>query len=198
MATALRMIVVAMLFIGIDVRFGAGVDLVPDLIGAVLVVVALATGLHGRHRYFDWALPAAVVVLIAAVIDLLAPPEGTLDVVRLLDAIATGAAAWLVLSGVAHIARLQRNDRIARDASIAAAVVLAASAVSVAFAVAGFGSDSQRHVTVHGGTAVVVVLAVVGAFAFAVWVLVTLLRAARALHDPAHAQAAATSAAPSG
>ena len=100
MATALRMIVVAMLFIGIDVRFGAGVDLVPDLIGAVLVVVALAPGLHGRYRYFDWALPAAVVVLIAAVIDLLAPPEATPDVVRLLDAIATGAAAWLVLSAL--------------------------------------------------------------------------------------------------
>jgi len=53
------------------------------------VVWALATGLRGRHRRFDHALIPAIAVLAAAV-DPPSPEDRTLDISRLVDAVATG------------------------------------------------------------------------------------------------------------
>jgi cytochrome bd-type quinol oxidase subunit 2 len=179
--TGLRMVVLAAAFIGLDVQPEGGPDYVPDVVGAVLLLWALVRFLGPCHPQFNRARTPALVVLVAAFLNLDDLFRPLVDIVVIVDAVATGVVAWLVLTAIAELAQSQKAERLHRDASLAALAILVLSAVSVVVAVRNAFADGPLLAHVNSSEAVVLTVVVLVALAFTVWVLAIPLRAAKQL-----------------
>jgi len=192
----LRMIVVGLLFLFIDINL-SGFDIVPDPIGYALIVAGLVS-LSGLHKAFAPAEGFAVIALIVSVFDAylsvraagaVAPLPQTCDfcdpvqaadpgvslsgwVASIAGGVSNVALVWLLGKGTSHLLAVRGLDREARATT--ACVI-----VNIIVLVLG----TMPFPLVMSALPVLAFPVVVVALAAAIWLMVRLYRAYRALSD---------------
>ena len=150
--------VLGFLVVLLDLRVG-GVDLLPDLVGWILVLLGLVPLLR-RSGWFQLAAGAAVLELVVSVAELTQPATG---LPALIDSVATTVLLFAVTSGV--IAGVGSQEvRAAGDPVRWTNLVLGVVSIILVALVDGGG-------TLEASTALIVIL-VLATLAAVVWFLV--------------------------
>jgi hypothetical protein len=150
--------VLGFLVVLLDLRVG-GVDLLPDLVGWILVLLGLVPLLR-RSGWFQLAAGAAVLELVVSVAELTQPATG---LPALIDSVATTVLLFAVTSGViAGVGSLE--VRAAGDPVRWTNLVLGVVSIILVAVVDGGG-------TLEASTALIVIL-VLATLAAVVWFLV--------------------------